>query len=336
MIGWRATFFSALSYSMIVAPAAVVDDAAAGCAHSVQSIQPVQDLQRVQANRDDCNRLATLPVATEEEYTLGGSVAVRIVGATGLIVDDASTANSPKNRLTEYLNQVGKNLGAQSSRPTYRWVFSVVEDKGNPRMDAFSTPGGYVFVTRTLLKRIDNEAQLAAVLAHEISHVTERHAIHVYQQVKARQCDYAAAGAAANALVGGEAKAMLDSLSNGVLNLDDLGNAKLLDDLTEKMADAFSGGYEKQLELDADRIGAELLLTAGYNPYEMLALLHRLPDASFSNHPPHLEREQQLREWLTRYCAPGSSAPLLAADCPFKSYPVVPLPHDIKKILADL
>jgi predicted Zn-dependent protease len=296
----------------------------------------VQDIQRAQASREDCNRLATMPVAIDEEYTLGGAVAVRIVGANGLVIDDGSATDSSKNRLTEYLNEVGKNLGAQSSRPAYRWVFSIVEDKDNPRMDAFSTPGGYVFVTRTLLKRIDNEAQLAAVLAHEISHVTERHAIHVYQNVKVNQCDLAAVGATANALVGGEAQALLSSLSQGVLNLNDLSNANLLSDLTEKMADAFTGGYEKQLELDADRIGAELLVSAGYNPYEMLAFLHRLPDSSFSNHPPHLEREQALRDWLTRYCAPGASAPLLAADCPFKSYPAVPLPHDIKKIIAGL
>jgi predicted Zn-dependent protease len=336
MIGWRPTLLAAFSYSMVVAPASVMDDAATGCAHSVQSMEPVQKLQGVQASHEECSRLATVPVATAEEYTLGGAVAIRIVGASGLIIDDSSAGDSPKNRLTDYLNEVGKNLGAQSSRPTYKWVFSIVNDKENPRVDAFSTPGGYVFVTPTLLKRIDNEAQLAAVLAHEISHVTERHAIHVYQNVKARQCDWAAAGAAANALVGDQMRALTSSLSSGVLNLDDLNNADLLGDLTEKMADAFTGGYEKQFELDADRIGAELLVTAGYSPYEMLTLLHRLPDSSFSNHPPHLEREQALRAWLTTYCAPGTSAPLLAADCPFKGYPAVPLPHDIKKIIAGL
>jgi predicted Zn-dependent protease len=335
MTGWRGVLAGVATYSFAVAPGTVFDDLG-GCAHTVQSVQEAR------STRDDCNRLAAMPVSTDEEYALGGAAAIRIVSNSQLLVDDATAPSSPKNRLTEYLDLVGKNLGAQSSRPAYKWVFSIIDDVKDPRIDAFSTPGGYVFVTRTLMKRVDNEAQLAAVLAHEISHTTERHAIRLYQQIKGKQCDLAfvsnVAGASGQAVVGPEIQTLLDSLHAGVLNLDDLGSStsKLLDNLTEDFASKLTSGYEQDQEFDADRIGAELLVTAGYNPYEMISYLHRLPDASFNHHPPHLEREQRLRDWLTHYCAPSSPAPLLAADCPFKSYPVVPLPPDIKKIIATL
>jgi predicted Zn-dependent protease len=338
MIGWRGVLAGAATYSFAVAPASVFDDFG-GCAHTAQS------LQQASTARDDCKKLAVMPVGTDEEYALGGAAAIRIVSSSALLVDDAAVPSSPKNRLTEYLDLVGKNLGAQSSRPAYKWVFSIIDDKNDPRIDAFSTPGGYVFVTCTLMKRVDNEAQLAAVLAHEISHTTERHAIHLYQQIKGKQCDFAFAGAVAGAggkaVVGPEIDTLMDSLHLGLLNLDDLGSStsKLLADLTEDFASKLTSGYEQDQEFDADRIGAELLVTAGYNPYEMISYLHRLPDASFNHHPPHLDREKRLRDWLTTYCAApdsGASQPLLAADCPFKSYPVVPLPPDIKKIIATL
>jgi hypothetical protein len=79
MTGWRAAFFSTFSYSVVVAPTNVVGD----CAHTVQTYQEAK------ATGDDCNRVADLPVTTDEEYALGGAVAIRIVGKNGLIVEDA-------------------------------------------------------------------------------------------------------------------------------------------------------------------------------------------------------------------------------------------------------
>ena len=81
---------------------------------------------------------------------------------------------------------MGRNLAAQSSRPTLEWTFGVLKE---PHVfNAASAPGGYVFVTRGLLATVEDEAQLAGVLAHEIAHVNLRHALMRYGEVKVTQC----------------------------------------------------------------------------------------------------------------------------------------------------
>lgn len=71
-----------------------------------------------------------------------------------------------------YVNQVGMWLASNSVRPILPWHFGVINSSS---INAFAAPGGYVFITSAMLKQLDNEAQLAAVLAHEIIHVVEQH-----------------------------------------------------------------------------------------------------------------------------------------------------------------
>ncbi|MFY0577747.1 M48 family metalloprotease [Cystobacter fuscus] len=87
------------------------------------------------------------------------------------------------------LNKIGGNLAAQSSRPHLPWVFGVLQSEG---VNAVSGPGGYVFVSEGLLARLDNEAQLAGVLAHEIAHITGKHALNEYQDYLVGQCENSA------------------------------------------------------------------------------------------------------------------------------------------------
>src|SRR5688572_18182480 len=169
-----------------------------------------------------CDALKEMKVAVEEEVAIGGAVAVNWVAKGGGVVVDVPTsgnlkdakglnvAKTPKNDLNRYLNRIGKNLAAQSSRPSLDWTFGVLESEG---FNAFSAPGGYALVTRGLLKQVDIEAQQADVLAQEISHMTERHAMTLYSNVKANQCRAAIAGD-----IGGELAAPLTASFEGLIS----------------------------------------------------------------------------------------------------------------------
>ncbi|PYQ59288.1 MAG: peptidase M48, partial [Acidobacteria bacterium] len=80
----------------------------------------------------------------------------------------------PDPRLQEYVDRIGQKLAAGSERPDLAWTFRVVDD---PVVNAFALPGGHVYVTRGLMTHLTSEAQLAAVLGHEIGHVTARHSV---------------------------------------------------------------------------------------------------------------------------------------------------------------
>jgi predicted Zn-dependent protease len=69
---------------------------------------------------------------------------------------------------------VGARLAAGSERPDLPWTFRVVDD---PSVNAFALPGGFIYVTRGIMAHLTNEAELAAVLGHEIGHVTARHSV---------------------------------------------------------------------------------------------------------------------------------------------------------------
>jgi predicted Zn-dependent protease len=79
--------------------------------------------------------------------------------------------------LQRYVQDVGLKLARASDRPNLPWTFAVVD---SPAVNAFALPGGYIYLTRGIMPFLDNEAQLAGVLGHEIGHVTARHAAQQY------------------------------------------------------------------------------------------------------------------------------------------------------------
>ena len=99
----------------------------------------------------------------EEERTIGSGVADVLLGAAPLYPDDD---------VQRYVNTLGMWLALQTERPNLRWNFAVLDD---PAPNALAAPGGYIFVTRGLLVLMRSEAELAGVLAHEISHVLRKH-----------------------------------------------------------------------------------------------------------------------------------------------------------------
>jgi predicted Zn-dependent protease len=111
-------------------------------------------------------------VSESQEIEMGRQAAAEAAQSLGLVRDDA---------LQQYVHRIGAELAANSERPDLPWTFRVVDD---PTPNAFALPGGFIFVTRGMLGLMQNEAELATVLGHEIGHVTARHSV---QQISRQQ-----------------------------------------------------------------------------------------------------------------------------------------------------
>ena len=297
----------------------------AGCGFLLNHAGSAGAIVNAGVGANKCEKLRKQMPNVKEETALGGAVALNWVAAGGgLVVDDGG----PATRLEVYVNEVGKNLAAQSSRPDLDWTFGVLQ---SDVVNAYSTPGGYVFVTRGLLKMLDNESQLAGVLAHEISHVTERHALHVYTSVKANTCEVAVAASAGSefAEYSGAFNSSLGS-SSGFLDLD-AGGGKLLGKLTEKVvSDITNKGFSHGDEYDADRLGATLMMNAGYAPKEYVKFLMKIPagGGAFKNHPSAEDRKQKLLAWRQETKAATQNDPF-SVDPDSKDLKVVPLGPEV-------
>lgn len=147
-------------------------------------------------------------------------------------------------KLQALVDKVGKRLAAVSHRPDLNYHFTVID---SPDINAFALPGGYIYVNRGLLDYLTSEAQLAAVMGHEIGHVTARHAV---RQDAARKTSSLLSSAVV--------------LTTGISSLGDT-------------ADLFGGalisGYGRDMELEADALGAEYLSKAGYDPKAMVEVI---------------------------------------------------------------
>lgn len=159
--------------------------------------------------------------------------------------------------VTEYVNEVGQRLAAVSHRDDMDFTFTVID---NPEINAFALPGGYVYINRGLLTFLKSEDQLAAVLAHEIGHVTARHA--VQQQARGNLGRTAAS-------VGGFVAAVATGSAYVGSELSQLGSL---------WTQAGVSGFGREHELEADTLGAEYVRNAGYNPRAVLEVLSILKD----------------------------------------------------------
>ena len=106
---------------------------------------------------------ATTDISEPQEIELGDGIASNFLGAAPLLQDQ---------RIQKYVNDVGRWLTLQTERPDLPWQFAVLDDND---INAFAVPGGRIFITKGLLVRMKSEAELAGVLAHEISHVLMKH-----------------------------------------------------------------------------------------------------------------------------------------------------------------
>lgn len=204
-----------------------------------------------------------------EEIEIGGNLISGLLGAAPL-VDDAG--------LQQYVNDVGYWIAAQSKRPQLPWNFGVIDSEG---INAFAAPGGYIVITLGLYNLLENEAQLAGVLAHEIAHVVRKHHLKALQKTMKREF----------------------WTDLGVKAVGDEEKREKLEKLINSGVQLYASGLDRKYEYDADLRGVVLAARAGYDPYALLDVLTTIdsisPDSAeltvlMKTHPPTAERLDQL------------------------------------------
>jgi predicted Zn-dependent protease len=213
---------------------------------------------------------AFVPADANEEKKIGNEAAAVLLGA-------APVLNDPT--LQAYVNRVGSWVAQHSDRPDLPWRFAVLDDAD---INAFAAPGGYVFITKGMLARLTSEAELAAVLGHEIAHVTEKHHLDaIRKQARTKLLGMAATAAMEER---GHDSEQVAALVNGAKTI-------------------YGKGLDRRDEYEADRLGVVLAARAGYDPYALPAVLQTLdrinPQSSelgllFKTHPAPADRLAEL------------------------------------------
>ena len=226
-----------------------------------------------EANRD---------FTTDEEVELGNGITAGLLGATRL---------HPDQNLQRYVSRVGKWVALHSERADLPWNFGVIAEDS---INAFAMPGGSVLVSHGLVMRLQNESELAGVLAHEVAHVVKKHQLAAIQsslnsdvlagfgkeaagRAIARRGDVTGLGSKA-------AGAGVDALKNGI----------------------FLKPLDRSMEYDADRMAVVIAARSGYDPYGLVAAMQMLAqmkgDGSgtsiFDTHPSPADRLAELEGFV--------------------------------------
>jgi predicted Zn-dependent protease len=194
---------------------------------------------------------ASRPLTEEEEYFLGRSVAARILATYPLLEDEA---------ITEYVNLIGQTVALHSDTPvTYGGYHFAVLD--TDEINAFACPGGIIFITRGIFEFVENEDELAAVVAHEVAHIVNRDGVKAIQS--SRMTNLAV-------VLGTQAVTDTSSAEFG----------QLLSIFEGSIQDVFSqvvlNGYSQATEAKADVAGLTYLERAGYDPHALQTMLARI------------------------------------------------------------
>ena len=213
------------------------------------------------------DQLKDLVVTEQEEHDMGEKISAMLRDKYGVV------QSAPVHK---YVSLVGKNLANVSSRPKIAWTFIVLDTDG---VNAFAAPGGFVHITRGALALCTNEAELAGVLGHEITHITEKHTLNAIKNQK---------------IVGAAAEAATRS------------------DLLEHMVNRaytnlLENAYDRGDEDESDQIGIRLANTVGYAPSGLGAFLTHLSDRNkdlkepsgvFASHPATKSRVDKLTKQI--------------------------------------
>ena len=181
----------------------------------------------------------------QEEIKIGGDLAGMLLGAAPLLNDPAKQ---------QYLNTLGSWLAQHSERSGLPWKFGIIDSND---FNAFSTPGGYVLITRGLFDRMRNESELAGVLAHEIAHVVRKHHLQALQKSLRDQSL-------------SEMRSYF-SVTTGSGIADQFASA-----LLSAGKELYIRGLDREDEYEADRMGVVIAARSGFSPYGLVGVLQTL------------------------------------------------------------
>jgi len=201
-------------------------------------------------------------IPTAVEVDIGKQIATDVESSEKLL---------NQQQVQNYVNAVGQKLVKVCNRKNLKYSFKVID---KDEINAFACPGGYIYIYTGLLKVMNNEAQLAAVLGHEIGHVVARHSIQRLQVVYGY-----------NLLM---EFALSDRMSNTARQMIDAATGLVLQ------------GYGRENEYDADEYGILYEKKAGYNPGGMIQLFEKFKQMEgkppnyfeklLASHPPAQDR----------------------------------------------
>jgi predicted Zn-dependent protease len=215
---------------------------------------------------------AVNPATGQREFSLMSEQQEIAIGqeTDGQVAQEMGLYDDPD--LQAYVAQIGQRLAAASERPHLPWKFTVVD---SPAINAFAVPGGYIYLTRGIMPFLQDEAELAGVLGHEIGHVTARHSAQQYSRATGAQLGLVLGSIFVPAVrqFGGLAEAGL-----GVLFLK----------------------YGRDDELQADALGVRYAAKTGWNPEGVAGMLQTLDRIGEEN-----EDRRGVPSWLATHPAPA-------------------------------
>ncbi len=227
-------------------------------------------------------------ITPEQEYYLG-----RAVGA--VILTQYRTYNNQK--ANDYVNLLGQSLALVSDRPVlylgYRFQILDSDD-----LNALSTPSGLIFVTRGLLRLATNEAEVAAILAHEIGHIEKKHALKAIKNSRITAALTSAALTGAQMATNQDVAQLTEAFGGSV------------NDMTQQL---FNSGYSRTAETEADQSAVTILERAGYDPHALANVLQAMRARSKPSsgvdftrtHPLPADRITDVEKTIGNYKAPG-------------------------------
>jgi Zn-dependent protease with chaperone function/outer membrane lipoprotein-sorting protein len=230
-----------------------------------------------------------------EEQAIGQATAAKMVAVLGLYENPA---------MVKYVNLVGRSVSQFAGRPDLGYHFGILDTE---IVNAFATPGGYIFVTRGLLANVNTEAELAGVLAHEVAHASERH---LEKELRTRK------------LAGVGTEAATEQATAGAPISE-------LSEVAQKIASAavdtlLAGKLSRDKEKEADTKGVELVAAAGYDPTAYEEFLNWLGEASgqaenrralgilTASHPKYSDRVAQVEKLIKKQGWSQEERPRLA------------------------
>jgi len=229
-------------------------------------------LGKLNKAKESADKVKGLKLSDADERKIGEQVSAELCQTFGVVQDAA---------VTKYVSLVGSVLAQASSRPDLQWEFIVLDTDG---INAFASPGGLVHITRGALGLIKTEAELAGVLGHEITHVTEKHTVNSIQK--------------SNAISLGA-----DQAGKGI-------TGEIISQIAQRAySDILNNRFDRKDEMESDTVGITLANKVGYSPAGLGTFLTKLSDRAtaanqsepsglFASHPQIKDRIDNLTKTI--------------------------------------